>query len=335
MRKEANLEQWKELYELGEAFRKLKPWEYFDELDLVTILLPEVEEPYYCSIMGSIGEPLGVTIYSGFKAIQGFLKVASSEEIPESQLIRYEDCIVIYFGEKENLFNEEVEVLEKLNFNYNSNSWTFCRSVKKGYAPYMLDENEVLESSAVIKELNNAIISYREKVNNIDLNKGETLLRCYNDEKGIWENKITSLFLGNTVYENIILNDKNTLNLLIDRGRVNSTLELDIIYLESVIDDKEYERPIIPRLCLLADHYNGYILDQEILTPKNDDVQELLKSLINYIKVVGRPESLYVRDEHTKSILRHLCKKLGIELKIKERLLSIDSICKGLFEESY
>lgn len=336
MRKEANLKQWKKLYELGNKLRTLRPWDYLEELDLITILIPEVEEPYYCSIMGSRGEPFGVTIYSGFKSIQGFFKVASSKEIPESQLIRYEDCIVIYFGQKENLFDEEIDILEKLNFNYgNSNDWTFARSVRKGYAPFMLDEDEVIECTEVINELINGIVEYKEKINEINFKEGGTLLRWYNKEKESWENLNTELFLGNIIYENVILNDKQTLIELKEKNKINSTLELDIIYLESVIDDKEFDKPIIPRLCLLADHENGYILEQELLTPKNDDVQELLKALINYTKVIGIPKSLYVRDEYTKSVLRHLCKKLSIELKIKEKLISIDSICKGLFSEVY
>lgn len=334
MREEADLIQWQELYYITDKLKELSPWEYLSELDLITIILPNVEEPYYCSIMGSSGDPFGVAIYKGYQAIQGFFKVARSEKIPESQLIRYEDCLVVYFGDKNNLFNEEIEVMKKIGKRTKDDNWTFFRSVKKAYAPYMFNKEEVEESTKVIKELVNAIIDYNN-LGKIEFELGNTLLRSFNDEKQLWETTTAPIFLGDIVYENVIFNDKEILDMLRDKNRINSNLELDIVYLESVIEDKKFDKPIIPRLCLLADRDSGYILDQEMLTPSNDDIQEILKSIINYTRVIGRPKSLYVRDEYTKSVLRHLCKKLDIELKVKEKLIVIDSICSELFADVY
>lgn len=56
MRKEATLEQWKELYEVTMNIKDLKPWEYFFDMDVITIILPNLDETVYCNIMGRGGE---------------------------------------------------------------------------------------------------------------------------------------------------------------------------------------------------------------------------------------------------------------------------------------
>lgn len=52
MRKEASLEQWKELYEVTLNLKALEPWNYFGSEDLVAIALQGEEEPVFMSIMG-------------------------------------------------------------------------------------------------------------------------------------------------------------------------------------------------------------------------------------------------------------------------------------------
>ena len=73
MRKEASLEQWKELYEVTLNLKALEPWNYFGSEDLVAIALQGEEEPVFMSIMGMMGSCYGISMYEG---MEGYIKAA-------------------------------------------------------------------------------------------------------------------------------------------------------------------------------------------------------------------------------------------------------------------
>lgn len=336
MREEANIYQLKDLYEIANKIKELKPWRYLNEIELVTILLPNKEEPIYCSIMGKEGDTYGIAIYDGFRAVRGYFNIIKSEKIPSSQLIRYENSIVIYFTNKKRLKSEDIEIIDKLGYKFEGkNDWIYARSLKKGFAPYKLDRYEVIETTEILEQLFLCIKEYFSENKEFSIMNGESIFRWYNKQKFIWENFKSELFIPENTDSNVILNEARILKKLINKNRVNTDLELDIVYLESVVNDKEFETPIIPRLCLLADHHTGIVLDQRLLTPSNDDIQEVFGVIINYMKEIGRPLCVYIRDEYIKKILHYLCKKLNIELIISEELIAIDTVCKGLFAEGY
>ena len=56
MRKEASLNQWKELYDETLKLKALEPWKYLDSADLIAIKLQGMEEPVFMSFMGRLGE---------------------------------------------------------------------------------------------------------------------------------------------------------------------------------------------------------------------------------------------------------------------------------------
>lgn len=81
MRKEATIEQWDELYKVTMNIKRLEPWNYLWNMDIITILLPEYEEPFYCSVMGRGGECFAIAVYKGYDGINGFYKLAEAKEI--------------------------------------------------------------------------------------------------------------------------------------------------------------------------------------------------------------------------------------------------------------
>jgi len=63
MRNEASIEQWNKLYEVTINIKKLEPWNYLWDIDIITIILPEYEEPFYCSVMGKNGQCFAISVY--------------------------------------------------------------------------------------------------------------------------------------------------------------------------------------------------------------------------------------------------------------------------------
>lgn len=251
--------------------------------------------------------------------------------MPKEQLIRYEENISMCISDEEELFDEELKYIDysKIIINNKVKFITF-RDIEKGYAPFILEDDEIVVARDILQNIYCAAKEYITKIKKIDFEKGNTLFRWYNNKKEEYETYEAPLFLGNDVYNNIIVNDITLLKKLNSSKRIFCDIELDIVFMESVIEDREFKRPIIPRLALLADHNTFDVYSQKIITPKHDEIQEIISMLINFILEYGRPKSVYVRDEYNKSILFNLCKKLNIKINIREKLSSIDSVFQGL-----
>lgn len=79
MRKEASLDQWKELYDVALKLKELEPWKYLDSTDLIAIKLQGMEEPVFMSVMGRLGTCYGVSMYEGLDGLDDFDMVANAE----------------------------------------------------------------------------------------------------------------------------------------------------------------------------------------------------------------------------------------------------------------
>lgn len=85
----------------------------------------------------------------------------------------------------------------------------------------------------------------------------------------------------------------------------------------------------MPRLCILADVKTGEIIDQSIIEPEDEDVNIVFGIVFNHIMQKGKPKTMTVRDIYIQSILLDICKKIGIDLEIKQGLENIDEFIRA------
>ena len=70
-----NYELYRELYEITIKIKSMEPWKYFYDKDLISIIMPDRNEPVYCSIMGRGKEHYGIGVYPGIYHLYGLLKI--------------------------------------------------------------------------------------------------------------------------------------------------------------------------------------------------------------------------------------------------------------------
>ena len=68
------------------------------------------------------------------------------------------------------------------------------------------------------------------------------------------------------------------------------------MYLNIVINDKEFDKPFLGNMLIIADCKSGVIIDQNMLSPKDEVIENILGIFINYLKQTGKPKAVYVRD---------------------------------------
>ncbi|SKA96650.1 hypothetical protein SAMN05443428_1226 [Caloramator quimbayensis] len=324
MRYEATLEEWRELYEAAIKIKEMKPWEKLWDMDLITIMPDKESEPTICSIMGKGGNFCGIGAYIGLEAIHNFFLLSQSEEMPPNQSVRYQKCILCNYGNREELTQDEYEIIKKLGYKFRGkNNWIYFKVYDPIYMPFMPDKSEVIKMTEILKQLYFALEELNDGLK-VNFEDGNTLLRMFDKENNTWINKEMPVFMPEIEYKVPTLDDEVLIKRLKSKKPNKAILNLDIAYLNSVINDKKYDKPLAMRLCILSDIKNGMVLQQHVMVPEDDEINVIFNVVISYILKMGIPKTIYVRDKYMYCIIKDLCQKVGIELKISQQLPAVD-----------
>lgn len=327
---EATLEEWKELYDIAIKLKDLKPWEQLLSMDFITIKESEGSEPIMCSIMGAVGECYGIGAYRGEDAIRDFFLMVDNSRMPKYQLMRYHNNIMCNYGSREELTTQERNIIKELGLKFRGkNNWIYFRVFESGYDPYMPNKDEVLEFTKILKQTYEAIKALNNGMK-IDFENDKILMRRFDSKNNEWINEEEDMSILDGGYIVPILQDQLLIKRLKNEKKNNSILELDIVYLNTVIKEKGYDKPIIPRLSLLVDKESGMILSQNMIAPDEDEINIIFDAVINYIIQKGRPKKIIVRDIKIRSILSDLCNKIDVDVLESERLAGIDDFLQNI-----
>lgn len=336
MRKEASLEQWRSLYEVASKIKLMRPWKFLWDMDLITISLPKYKEHFFCSVMGRAGECVAIGTYVGYDAIRDFYRIANCKDIPPEQIMRYQNNMMCYFGNRDELTKNELQLIKDLGLKFRGkNEWIYFQSFKTGYVPYILDSQEVTELTLVFQQLFMAIRAMIEMKVRIDFDDGNTLFRSYDDKDKLWYTHQVPIVIPPKRYMTPVIKDDLLFAKLNKQKAIKDEIELDTLYLNAVITDEKFERPILPKLLILADVKSEMLIDKKMLSPEDNEVMEILDIVINYIFKAGKPKTIYVRDEYIESTLLDLCKRTKIRLKVKGGLRAIDTFARAFSEHKF
>lgn len=72
MNEDEKLNCYLELYDISKKIIDLNPFDYFNELDIITILLPHFEEPFYCNVVGKNSEEKVFSFTMAFRQLITF-----------------------------------------------------------------------------------------------------------------------------------------------------------------------------------------------------------------------------------------------------------------------
>ncbi|MGI6449124.1 MAG: DUF7309 domain-containing protein [Desulfitobacteriia bacterium] len=335
-RNEAGLEQWHDLYDVTMRIKSLQPWEHLWDMDLVTLQLPEFEQPFFVSVMGRNGECFAIAVMEGADALLDFYRLADSGDIPSGQLIRYQNNMTCYFGDREELSKSERDTIKELGLKFRGrNQWIYFRSFARGYAPFTLDQEQVVKLTRVFQELFMALKAFLENQIPVDFENGQTIYRYFDSEKGLWVTTGGTLKRPLKKYRVPVVEDEVLIKRLKGQKKTESELEIDTLYLNAIINHAESGRPIMPVMVILADHDSGMLIDQEIISPGDDDIFTILGILIDYIENSGRPKKVVARDEEMAHLLSDLCRRVDIQVEIKGRLEAIDTFAEEFEKFSF
>ena len=322
-------EQLLELYEAAEDFKKAKPWDRMYDSDIICVENPTDKSIGYCSVMGRGGEHFALGVYLGDEGIFGYNKLLEEgDTIPNHQLLHYQNCIMCSYEDRELLTNEDRKQIKELGFSFRGrNAWPMFRRYEPGFMPWHLNGEECVFLTHTLRQTLFVINTVEQDKLEKMLEEGKSILRYSKQKNGIleWESKEIQMPYPEVSYSTVEINDEALIHNVKKAGsRGNVSLEIDICYSPSAVQESRTERGYYPRLFVIADKNNGTIIDFGMHKDIREDVNVTLNKLINLCLNKGVPKEIQVRDDKMTAILQDFCRNSGINLKKVKHLRVID-----------
>ena len=153
--KYVNNQVWNSLYDLGEQFKKMKPWEYLSNLDMVQIDMPDGEKGYFV-VMGNGGSMYGFSLYlgdHGYNILRRMQK-QMEERISEEHIIMEQDCLNMWLSDKDEVPPEQMFILDTLGRRYRGkNSWIYFERYEKDFMPYIYSVEDAQKCKKYLEKL--------------------------------------------------------------------------------------------------------------------------------------------------------------------------------------
>ncbi len=324
----ADKKLWLELYDVADTIQKIEPWKYLWDMDLLAYVCQPMDEIFYCSVMGHGGMHKAIAVYQG-EQIHSLFELAK-EQYPDYELINYQNCITCNFLSRQQTLPQNREIIKELGLSFRG-IWISFENYEKGYEPSPININQV---KIMIEALKNFYMMFRaiiEKGLKVDFENGQMLVRRYDKERKLFLNYPAPLILPEKHFYTIRIESEFEKNIM---KLPQTEMELEYEFLNYVpirISDKKEQdgRYYYPISRLIAERKSGFIISHDLIDKndyknKDDYVLESVELLINYFYKIGRPKSIYVRDEETKMCLKDILDKAKIKIIVKPKLKAID-----------
>lgn len=333
MRKEASLEQWKQLYEATTRIKEMKPWEKLWDTDIIGIRNGKEEDTVFISILGRGGNCYGIVVYEGYEGLNKYLMLTMQEQMNLST--RYamfnQSNLTCYWGNRDELTAIQRKIIKELGYKYRGqNQWLYFVSYEPGYYPFNLDEAEVVRMTQYMEDLELALHYYYEYDGNVEFDEGNMFLFSFSKDKKSWQFGKEPLPFTVFQFSSLKITNEKLLEELAEAPQNKMVLEVDICPMGVSISDKKFERPGNPTLCLAGDNVSGMMLICEMTKPDDDPMIILADKLIDFIFQYGAPKEIYVGNIIVEAGLEQICDVCGIKLRRVKRLKGIESFMAGM-----
>lgn len=315
--------QWRELFAISEKIRALEPWRRYTSAQLFMIAAETETEPIFCSVLGNQEEYCGVSLYRGYEALNGFLKILEAgEEPPFLTITANQHCVTVYFAEDNLLGAGDITAMHKGNYapKVGVLNQIFFRSYAPGFSPWYIDKNEAQSAIANLNIFYNMLMAAKEMSPNFK--NGEVVYAS--DSSGEWQYTTSPLPSFEVEENSLEIRDELMIAKLKRLPRTGKSFEIELSYLPNPVSGKGQLRPIFPRICIIANHDEGTIERQVVLDEDEDAVAALYAMLTQTLKEVGRPRLLIIRKNNILHLVDDLCKKINIPIEERTRLEIID-----------
>lgn len=319
-----------EFYQLTEKLQEEKPWQYYDDGQLIAIVSKDPDEPVFVNILGNAGKTYGIVFYDGLDGLNDYnlLRNAENLGLPPTYALFRQNAYAIYFGEEDEVPEEQLDYYHDLPADFSNSDYgiPFVISMRPGFFPWSPRESEIADVNTYLREF----LEVYGKLDHNDQNWGVGSLRGFclaiKKEDGSWQIGYLPLPSEDYLSDEFEYDEAYLEKQLSGAKKNDSTYELDVHIPNIHIDDPMFYRPAAMTMILVADSNTGMVLGQYMMEPAEDPSEKINDTLLNVMRQYGIPDTVLVRSEVFADMIAHLCVQTGCDLTIG----SLDSMDEAI-----
>ncbi len=321
-----SINDWQRLYDVAVEFKKLKCWNWVLDSDVFGIQNPANSEIGYCCITGYLGQHFALVVYLGTAGLEIYLK-ARSGQMSENPLDMFADqnCLMASFEDRETLSKEDRAVIKGLGLRFRGrNQWPQFRSYQPGHPPWNLNKDEAEYLTLALQQATEVLLRFREDPDMLDSpEKSRHLVRV--PEKIDGEYRWTDEWLEPKPLEENSepaippINEIRLQRIKKTVKRKGGSWQIDFFFTPAPVKDGD-EKPYYPYAVLYVDSHQGIVLNVNMMNPADYmiEIPNSLMGVIENAQVI--PNEILVKKEKTLELLNLIASRLGIRLRLVDRL---------------
>ncbi|KGR90278.1 hypothetical protein CD30_12485 [Ureibacillus massiliensis 4400831 = CIP 108448 = CCUG 49529] len=308
---------WRDLFEVADELKKLKPWEYLDNNQTIVVEHPESKTMLYICVMGAGGQEFGLSIYLDDKG-RKTMENMQLDKLQDDFLFNME-CLNVTFVDRDELTNDDYQLIKSLGLTFRGKrNWIQFRSYTPGKFPWIPNDRDadfilfaMLETIEVVNKCKNGWEFPSLPIGDYYFRRIEFV----NDTFQVVEHIITFNEKENQVLEPILVDiSELEIKQLAKKKVEQEELEFDLLYMPQAVQENPGERPFYPLLVIGMSRSSGMVIYQQMLSIAKDSFVaqiafiEMLKSL------TFKPSTVYV-SEGVYSTVANLSKAINVPIK--------------------
>lgn len=307
-------EVWRQLYTYVDEWVQLKPWEVLWSNDFVALEINE--KTYYCTIMGKLGDCIGVSIYEGEEGYADLCSIA--HEYPDQAITQYmmfeQNCLTFYMGDREEVPKGQKEIIKKLGLKYRGKGhWPYFLSFVPRFYPYEINDQQTSVIVQVFKHLIPLMKAYMNHEVAVDFDNGEILFA--HDHHG-WKYEAIQRPEEQEKFYVVDLEDQQYLNYLKELPQTQNQYIIDLAYLSGGLVDEAYDRPVSSLVLLALDVDSQQIIKVSMPRPEDDEIIECISMFCELMQDYGKPKDIFIRNPRVFSSIISICEECQVEVHV-------------------
>lgn len=301
------------LFHAADELKKLKPWLYFNNEDVVAIQLEEMK--YFVSVMGTGGQEYGLMMYDEAFGYQALELILTGQPLSEDFAMNL-SALTVNYVDRDELERDDYELIKEQGLSFRGKkNWISFRSFEPGFVPVQPD---YLDVEDMIRLLEAMIEITRLRMDGWVYPKAEANAYPLFEMNENEELHMLGILQMERVEQLDVEIEVNDLEIARVKKKPKSALEIefDNFYLPTVAIEEE-GRPLYPLMNVIIDRSTGEIIGHEVMPlPKHLFVQQqIFWQVLKELSV--RPHRVFVSKE-THRALQPVAKLVGIELVVDE-----------------
>jgi hypothetical protein len=333
---EPTLEQWRRLYEVAGRVKQTAPWQWMLETDLFAIQDPQTGEVGFVSVMGNLGEHLGIANYPGALGFHGFWRMATGNERTVEDEFFMLPQLQASFEDRAQLDKRDRELIQALGLKYRGKqAWPLFRSYRPGYMAWHLEAPEADLLYWTLEQLLEVASRFQDLARPVRARiPTEYLLRvpAVVGDTVRWRDDVAPA--PDPPEREIAI--ELAPGLLESARRVKRgmrEIEVDVSPQPFVIGERG-QRPQVPFMLIAVDVESGSLLCADVLTAEGSIAAMYGKApghLLAAIAQLGtRPATIGVCNWRLESVLAPIAPAIGAKLARKKRLPALERVSREL-----